>query len=144
MHLPTLASTLLLSRAEDRSKWPDYSKDKFPPYPSMKNADGTDLTIENLRGTRLYGWTGCEVDETKAIAAAFDDFHKLADPLAASIDWSDEVAQDFWGKHVGKDRVSDDRRKQIQQIYQAQQQMYAHGWAFYPPNYWQSLWIEVR
>jgi hypothetical protein len=143
MHLPTLASTLLLSRAEDRSKWPDYSKDKIPPYPSMTNADGSNLTIDNIRGTRLYGWKGCEPDESKAIAAAFDDFHKLADPLASKIDWADDPALDFWGKNEGKDKVPDDRRKQIQQIFQAQQQMYARGWAFYPPNYWQSLWIEV-
>jgi hypothetical protein len=42
----------------------------------------------------------------------------------------------------GKNRVPDDRRKQIQQIFQAQQQMYAIGWHLLPP-YWTSLWIEV-
>jgi hypothetical protein len=144
MHLPTLASTALMSRAIDPlSHWPDYSKDKFPPFPSMTNPDGSNITIENLRGTRLYGWKGCEVQESKAIATAFSDFNKLATPLASSIDWAGEIAEDFWGKNEGKNRVPDDRRTQIQQIYKAQQQMYAIGWNFYPPNWWQSLWIEV-
>jgi hypothetical protein len=143
MYLPSLASTLLLSRAVDPVKdRPDFSKDKFPPYPAMTNADGSSISIENLRGTRLYGWKGCEPDESKAIAAAFDDFYKLANPLSSKIDWASEVAQDFWGKNDGPNRVPDDRRKQIQQIFQAQQQMYAIGWHVLPP-YWTSLWIEV-
>jgi hypothetical protein len=121
---------------------PDYSKDKFPPYPSLTNADGSNITIENLRGTRLFGWKGCEVKDTKAIAEAYDDFYKLANPLSSKIDWVSEVAQDFWGMNEGKNRVPDDRRKQIQQIFQAQQQMYAIGWHLLPP-YWTSLWIEV-
>jgi hypothetical protein len=143
MHLPTIASTLLLSRAEDPlAKQPDWSKDKFPPYPSMTNADGSNITVENLRGTRLFGWKGCEVDDTKAIAAAFDDFYKLASPLASNIDWASEVAEDFWGKNTGNNKVPEYRRTQIQQIFRAQQQMYAIGWHLLPP-YWTSLWIEV-
>ncbi|OAL55012.1 hypothetical protein IQ07DRAFT_584144 [Pyrenochaeta sp. DS3sAY3a] len=144
MHLPTLASTLLLPRAPDPlANQPDWSKDKFPPYPSMTNPDGTNITIENLRGTRLFGWKGCEVEETKIIAEAFDDFYKLAQPLSSGIDWASEVAEDFWGKNEGPNRVPDDRRKQILQVFQAQQQMYAIGWHLLPP-YWTSLWIEVR
>ena len=121
---------------------PDYSRDKFPPYPSLKNADGSNITIENLRGTRLYGWKGCEVDDSKAIAAAFDDFYKLAAPLSSKIDWAGTIAEDFWGKNAGKNKVPNNRRTQIQQIFKAQQQMYAIGWHVLPP-YWTSLWIEV-
>lgn len=134
-----MASTLLLSRSEDPlAKQPNWSKDKFPPYPSMTNVDGSNITVENLRGTRLYGWKGCEVDDMKDIAAAFDDFYKLASPLAYNIDWASEVAEDFWGNN----KVPDYRRTQIQQIFRAQQQMYAIGWHL-PPPYWTSLWIEV-
>lgn len=34
---------------------PDFSNDPFPPYPPVKNPDDSNITIENLRGTRLYG-----------------------------------------------------------------------------------------
>lgn len=144
MHLPSLASTLLLSRAVDPVKdRPDFSKDAIPPYPPLNNADGSSISIENLRGTRLYGWKGCSRPDAQSIAEAFNDFNKLASPLASGIDWASEVAEDFWGKNAGPNRVPDDRRKQIQQIFQAQQQMYAIGWHALPP-YWTSLWIEVR
>jgi hypothetical protein len=134
MHLLVLTSALLLGRAQDPlTNRPDYFKDQFPPYPPMINADGTDIAIENLRGTRLYGWKGCAVDETKVIAEAFDDFYKLANPLSSKIDWASEVAEDFWGKNEGENKVPDERRKQIQQIFQAQQQMYAIGWHLLPP-----------
>jgi hypothetical protein len=141
MHLP-LASTLLLSRADLINNRPDYSRDAIPLYPSMREADGSDISVDNLRGTRLYGWKGCTSSDADAIAGAFDDFSKLAKPLGASIDWAGEIAEDFWGKNEGKYRVPDERRKQIQQIFQAQQQMYAIGWHISPP-YWTSLWIEV-
>ena len=106
---------------------PDYSKDKVPPYPSLTNANGSNITVENLRGTRLYGWKDCDVDESKAIASAFDDMYKLANPLASQIDWAGEIAEDFWGKNEGRNKVPDDRRTQIQQIFKAQQQTYAIG-----------------
>lgn len=93
---------------------PDFSKDPFPPYPPLKNPDGSNITIENLRGTRLFGWKGCSSSDSKAIAEAFDDFHKLADPLASNLDWSAEPAADFWGRNNGPNRVPDERRTQIQ------------------------------
>ena len=140
-----LALCLGLAHAADKdplAHGPDYSRDKFPPHPSLTDSNGSNITVENLRGTRLYGWKGCEVDETKAIASAFDDMYKLAKPLASKIDWAGEIAVDFWGKNEGLNKVPDDRRTQIQQIFKAQQQMYAIGWHIFPP-YWSSLWIEV-
>lgn len=142
-----LISALLLGLAhaadeDPLANGPDYSNDKFPPYPPLTSADGSNITAENLRGTRLYGWKGCEVEDTIAIASAFDDMYKLANPLASQIDWADEISEDFRGKNQGKNRVPDDRRTQIQQIFKAQQQMYAIGWHILPP-YWTSLWIEV-
>jgi hypothetical protein len=109
----------------------------------MTNLDGTNITTQNLRGTRLYGWKGCDVSEAKAIAEAYVDFQKLASPLASNIDWASKTAEDFWGNDKGMHRLPDDRRRQIQQIFQAQQQMYAIGWHLLPP-WWKSLWIEVR
>lgn len=124
------------------SNTPDYSKNLYPPYPPMTNLDGSNVTIDNLRGTRLFGWDGCHPTEQKQIVEAFNDFYKLADPLSGQIDWAGEVAQDFWGANDGKNRVPDDRRTQIQQIFKAQQQMYAVVWHLLPP-WWLSLWIEV-
>jgi hypothetical protein len=46
----------------------DYTNDSFPPYPPLTNPDGSDINVVNLRGTRLYGWKGCDVSEDKAIA----------------------------------------------------------------------------
>lgn len=142
-----IALTILFTQAyaqdqDPLANGPDYSQDEFPPYPSLTNADGSNITIDNLRGTRLYGWKGCGAYESKAIAEAFDDFYKLANPLSSTINWADEVTQDFWGRNEGVNRVPDSRRTQIQQIFKAQQQMYAIGWHLLPP-YWTSLWIEV-
>src|SRR5215472_14675882 len=67
--------------ANGESIWnfaPDYSQDPFPPYPPLQNPDGSNITIENLRGTRLYGWTDCGVNERNDITEAWNDFHTLA------------------------------------------------------------------
>ena len=118
--LPGVLSLLFLFErciAVSDNPWddaPDFSKDPFPPYPPLKNADGSNISTENLRGTRLYGWKGCERDDARAIAEAFDDFYKLASPLASNIDWDGLPAKDFWGAYSGQHRVSDARRSQIQ------------------------------
>lgn len=38
---------------------PDWSKDPFPPYPPLTNPDGNLIDAQNVRGTRLFGYTGC-------------------------------------------------------------------------------------
>ena len=117
--LGALSSFLLIERciAVSDNPWddaPDFSNDPFPPYPPLKNPDGSNISTENLRGTRLYGWKGCNVPEQKAIAEAFDDFYKLANPLSSNINWDGRPATDFWGAADGPNRVSDTRRTQIQ------------------------------
>lgn len=94
---------------------PDYSQDPFPPYPSLQNADGSNITIENLRGTRLYGWTDCGVTERNAITEAWNDFHTLASQPSVyqDIDWTDQAATDFWGASRGTNVIPDERRTQI-------------------------------
>jgi len=65
---------------------PDFSKDPFPPYPSIDN-----ITTKSIRGTRLYGWKGCAHEETQKIAEAYDDFYTLAQQpdVYNNIDWKD-------------------------------------------------------
>lgn len=42
----------------------DYSPDDpFPPYPPLTYDNGTNITIQALRGTRLYGWKGKQTAE---------------------------------------------------------------------------------
>ena len=33
---------------------PDFSKDPFPPWPDVKNPDGSDIETQNWRGTKLF------------------------------------------------------------------------------------------
>lgn len=121
-----IVGTVLLSLAlhpilnfAEQTVWdfaPDFSKDTIPPYPPLTNPDGTDITIQNLRGTRLFGWRGCDISESNAIAEAFDDFHKLVSlpEVYNSISWNDRAAIDFFGAASGKNRIPDKRRKEIQ------------------------------
>src|SRR6187402_2513262 len=90
---------LSLSLAASDNVWdyaPDFSKDQFPPYPSLKNPDGSNITIESLRGTHLFGWKGCETEEVNAISQAYNDFYELArQPVVYnSIDWTSQAAID--------------------------------------------------
>lgn len=57
---------------------PYYSDDAFPPYPDLKNPDGSDVSSASLRGTHLYEWIGCQSKEHKAIKEAYNDFYTLA------------------------------------------------------------------
>ncbi len=98
---------------------PDTSKDPFPPYPPMKNTDGSNITVQNLRGVRLFGWKGCSSPDVKTISDSFDDFEKLAkqEALWKSIDWNSPAAKEIWGKGAGNKAVTDDRKTQIQRDY---------------------------
>jgi hypothetical protein len=95
---------------------PDTSKDPFPPYPPMKGDDGNNVTVENLRGVRFYGWTGCSSPDVKTITESFDDFQKLAkqEALWKNIDWDSPAARDIWGHGTGNKAITDERKKQIQ------------------------------
>ena len=101
---------------EGKTIWdeaPDFSNDTIPPFPSLKDAQGQDLTIANLRGVHLFGWKGCTGDQGKQVAEAYSDFYKLAKQPAVynNIDWDDQVNtfgigrsfQDVFDFAVGKD-----------------------------------------
>ncbi|KIN09024.1 hypothetical protein OIDMADRAFT_23751 [Oidiodendron maius Zn] len=144
-----LVLPLTLCRA-DYSVWdfaPNFANDPIQPYPSLKNPDGTNISIENLKGTRLYGWKGCSPNEVEDIKDAWDDFYKLAQQkdLYKKIDWASQAATDFWGPASGDRVIPKDTRKEIQQVFKAAQQMYSSLWHSYPPWMWYMyLWIEVR
>lgn len=95
---------------------PDMSGDEFPPYPSMSNSDGSNITAQNLRGVRLFGWKGCSTPDVKTISDAFDDFEKIAtiEALYKNIDWTAQAATDIWGHGSGNKAVTDARKAQIQ------------------------------
>jgi hypothetical protein len=94
----------------------DYTNDPFPPYPPFTNPDGSNISIANLRGTRLYGWKGCASSEMNIITQAYNDFHTLAKQPAIykNIDFSSLAARQFWGPVTGRNRINNDRMKEIQ------------------------------
>lgn len=95
---------------------PDFSKSNAPPYPPLTNSDGSNITIENLRGVHLFGFDECGGSQQKAIKQAYDDFHTVMNmpEIYNNIDWDDVVTKDFFGAASGKYQIPDDRRKQIQ------------------------------
>lgn len=130
---------------------PDFSNDPFPPYPDIYQADGSNFTAENWRGTRLFGWVGCDKGARNIITETWDDFYKLAQQpsLYKNIDWDSQAAKEIWGDPVDhRKQLSDHTKSQIQQIFQSTQQMYDTGWL--PPYLWdppwlpRKLWIRVR
>jgi hypothetical protein len=95
---------------------PDLSKSNAPPYPPLTNPDGSNITIENLRGTHLFGFDGCGGSQQKATIQAYEDFHTIMNMpgIYNNIDWDDVVTKDFFGAACGKYKIPHDRRKQIQ------------------------------
>lgn len=81
----------------------------------LKNPDGSNITTENLRGTRLYGWADCQTNEINDITEAWNDFHTLAnqDSVYKNIDWSENIARDFWGPSTGPNAIPDSRKTEI-------------------------------
>ncbi|KAK8097495.1 GDSL-like lipase/acylhydrolase [Apiospora sp. TS-2023a] len=117
--------------------------------PPIKNADGSNITIENLRGTRLFGWDGCDKPQGKKIRETWDEFHSLVsqDGIKDNIDWKGQAAQDFFGAPEGKG-LPQDVQAHIQQIYQAAEAMWTHWWTDWlnlpdEPFAWKWLWIQV-
>jgi hypothetical protein len=100
----------------------DYTKDPFPPYPPLTNPDGSNITVENLRGTRLYGWKGCGSPERNDITQAFDDFYTLSQQpeVYNSIGWTGLAARQFFGPEVGRNSIPDKRKKEIQRRFLAE------------------------
>ena len=75
----------------------DYTKDPFPPYPPLTYPNGSNISIVNLRGTRLYGWKGYAYSKND-IAQAFDDFYTLSQQPSVykNIDWNTPAAQQIY------------------------------------------------
>ena len=95
---------------------PDFSHDTIPPYPSLKDDNGKNITIDSIRGTHLFGWKGCdEGDRDKVIKSAYNSFFTLADQLSVSnnIKWDSDAAIDFFGPADGKYKIPDGTRTEI-------------------------------
>lgn len=98
---------------------PDFSNNPFHPYPPVKKPDGSNITRENLRGTRLYDWKGCTTARVNNIQQAFRDMNALAsqEGVYRNIDWTTEAAPDFLGPDIYTDpnfKIPDDTRSEIQ------------------------------
>lgn len=94
---------------------PDFSKDPFPPWPSVYNDDGSNITTENWRGTKLFGWKGCGPDAQKVIVKTMEEFYKLAqqEALWKEIDWNSQAAKEIWGHGTGEAEILDNVKLQI-------------------------------
>ena len=46
------------------------------------NADASNVSVENWRGTKLFGWKGCDKYERRIIIETMKDFHTLANQEA--------------------------------------------------------------
>lgn len=119
-----VGSLVTLPCAAEYTVWdyaPDFKNDAIPPYPSLKNPDGSDISIDSIRGVRLFGWKGCGGgDREKVIARAYNDFYKLSNQQAVynAINWKGDAAIDFFGPGEGDHKIPDDTRKEIQRKYQ--------------------------
>ena len=94
---------------------PDWSKDPFPPYPPLTDENGNLLDAQNVRGTRLYGYTGCSSNDKSIIDATFDDFYKLThiDGLWANFAWNEQPAKEMWGAPT---KIPDERKEEIRRM----------------------------
>lgn len=119
----------------DNTVWdyaPDFSKDSFPPYPDLKNPDGSNITVQNLRGVHLFGWKGCHSTESKGIKETYDDFYKMAQlaELYNNIDSKDKAAREFWGPSIGKSTIPDETRDEIQRAFHSISSLIFGSWKY--------------
>jgi len=99
---------------------PDLSKYEFDPYPPLKDDRGNQIDAANVRGTRLFGYEGCDRPAKDAINTAYDDFYKLShlDGLYANFDWKGQAAREFWGSDVApKAPLNDGTKEEIRRKY---------------------------
>lgn len=86
-----------IANAGNATVWdyaPNFTEDLIQPYPSLKNPNGSSLTVDSIRGVHLFGWKGCSNAEGNMISEAYNDFYKLANQLEIykKIDWNDQVS----------------------------------------------------
>ncbi|EXF77854.1 hypothetical protein CFIO01_04108 [Colletotrichum fioriniae PJ7] len=106
---------------------PVYAQDSKQPYPPLKNDDGSDIAVENLRETRLFGFRQCDSGTFSNIKNGWRDFNRLSlmDRLSSNIDWNSQGINEFFGQGDQK-KLSDDKKKQIQNIFYYTSQMWTH------------------
>ncbi|KAI1120096.1 hypothetical protein F5Y10DRAFT_290321 [Nemania abortiva] len=145
---PGLPAYSAVDPAEAWTYAPNFASDPFPPYPPLKNDDGSDIAIENLRGTRLFGWEQCG-GNWKPIADAWKEFNGLPSQsgVKSGIDWNSDAVNEFFGGTGAA--IPDGRKKSIQQIFDAASQMWTYSFTdiLNPPSSetfpWKWLWIRV-
>ena len=94
---------------------PDFSADPFPPWPNVYNADGSNISTQNWRGTKLFGWNGCDIGDKNLITSTMKDFYTLAQQDAVNnIDWSAQAVAEIWGHGQGNKVLLDNIKPQIQ------------------------------
>ena len=97
---------------------PDFSADPFPPWPDVHNADGSNISTQNWRGTKLFGWKGCDVNDKNLITSTMQDFYTLAQQDAVNnIDWSAQAVAEIWGHGKGNKVLLDNIKPQIQRTW---------------------------
>ena len=94
----------------------DWSKDSSPPL-----TDGNLIDAQNLRGTRLFGYTGCTSDDKKIIHSTYDNFYKLShvDGLYQNFAWNEQAAKGMWGATSGRTPIPDERKEEIRRAFRA-------------------------
>ncbi|KAB5542692.1 hypothetical protein GE09DRAFT_1136165 [Coniochaeta sp. 2T2.1] len=127
---------------------PVFFQDEIQPYPPLKNEDGSDIDIKNLRGTRLFGYNGCKLfdHDNQKINNGWDDFNRLAslDRLKSNIDWNSRGVNEFFGSGE-QHSISDEQRKLIQKKFYLASEMWTHWWDdLRPPVPQWYNWIRVR
>lgn len=94
---------------------PDWSKDPFPPYPPLTDGSGKLLDAANIRGTRLFGYTGCSENDRSIIDSTYNDFYRLThiDGLWKNFAWNEQAAKEMWGVLTGPRPIPDERKEEI-------------------------------
>jgi hypothetical protein len=98
---------------------PNLSSFSKPPYPALPAGWEKNVTLQNVLGTRPYGWEGCSDSDKRQIKGAYDEFQSLVHPFAwsGSIDWTDQAAKDFWGPSRGKHEVLQENKDWIESMF---------------------------
>ncbi len=97
---------------------PDLATFSEPVYPPLPDGWDNNVTLKNLLGTRLFGFVGCNKDQSDAIRGAYYDFNTLVTQTSVNypIDWTDQAATEFWGPSAGKKNyvLSDETKRTIE------------------------------
>ena len=139
---------------------PDFYQDPFPPWPRVTNTDDSNITVQNWRGTKLFGWKGYDKGARDIIVETMQSFYTLAqqEALWKNVDWDSTAAKEIWGHATDNKRmISDNTKAQIKRkcfrhsiaglklitywlidVYEPTQQMYDKNW-WVPPYIWDPL-----